>query len=423
MGYNFILEVPSNINNKGDAAIVRGNLTALLHKFPTSKIIICYSKHHEHKHFFNKDQKTSNRLFDNIENRKVPLFFKMLVLIFKSFQYLIWIKFKRIPIDEQAKNIFNLYENSDIIIYTGGGYLGGPYWSLSSVLLPIYFAKKLKKKVCLTGVTIEPPKNFLLRILIKKILNKIDLITAREPFTIEVLNSLKIKSLKFLTADYAFLNENGSKENGYELLDKLKILNTNSIRIGISLKQFPKSEISTQNLEIYQRKITKAVELLLKKFDSIILFFPFDITPTQDDRIIANSIVKILDKPLQERVFLLNDNYSTEDIMSMISTMDVFIATRFHSIIFAVSMEIPTISLPYMQKNHGLMKMLKLDDWMLNFPNFTSEQLVEYVSKILENKEQVKSILKNRLITIRKDAYSNITAIEVLLKKNQIQSK
>jgi len=415
--YRFVIEVPALINNKGDAAIFQGNVFALTKHFPGSKIYVCYSKPIEHKDFFNNNLSVCNRLFDHIEQRNCPKFFKLIEFIFKIFQYLTWIKFKRIPIDKHAKSIFNLYQKSDIIIFTGGMYIGGSSLLNQKALIYIYLAKKLKKKVCLSGVTIRPPNKFFIKILMKKILKKVDLITARDPITIEVIDSLKIRTPKMLTADYAFLLENESIDLNHTLLDKLNIPKQHKVRIGISMKQFSKIEISDKKFENYKRKMVKGIETLIKKLDAIIFLFPMDTSILSDDRKIANSVKKMVEKTIRERIFVINEDCSIEELKSMIGTMDVFIATRFHAIIFAISMGVPTISLSSVQKNLGLMKLLGLHEWILDFENFLPEQLVEMIEKIIENREIISETIKNQIPTLKEKAWSNVTMLENLLKK------
>jgi len=415
--YKFVIEVPALVNNKGDAAIFQKNVFALTKHFPGSKIYVCYSKPIEHKDFFKNNISVYNRLFDHIEQRNCPMFFKLIELIFKTLQYLTWIKFKGIPIDKNAKSIFDLYQKSDIIIFTGGSYIGGSSLLNQKALIYIYLAKKLKKKVCLSGVTISPTNKFFIKILMKKILKKVDLITAREPITIEVLESLKIRTPKVLTADYAFLLENESIDLDNTLLDKLNIPKQNKVRIGISMKQFSKFEISDRKFENYKRKMVKGIEILIKKFDAIIFLFPMDTSILSDDRKIANSVKKMVEKTIRERIFVINEDCSIEELKSMIGTMDVFIATRFHAIIFAISMVVPTISLTYAQKHLGLMKMLGLNEWLLDFENFLPEQLVELTEKIIENREIICEKIKNQIPILEEKAWSNVILLENLLKK------
>jgi len=412
--YTFTIDAPGNIENKGDAAILSGNIFAINKEFPGSKIIILNRNAEELRDLLPKNIDVHYRMFDDVMMKKIPSFLKLLEIIAKSFMYLLWMRSNKIPIDERARIIFNIYKKSDFIIYTGGGYLGGPYRSIN-ILIPIYLAKKLGKNVCLTGITIEKPKNKIIKSLIKFVLNKVEFITLREPLSFDVIESLKIKTPKYLTADYALLLGNESKDLGANMLDKEGITNNKKIKIGISMKEIPKSEISNIEFELYKKKLATAVEMILNKLDAIIVFFPIDVSSLQDDRKTANSVMKIVEKRFHKRIFTLNGDYQIEQIKAMIGSMDVFIATRFHSTVFAVSMGVPTISLPYMQKNLGFMKMLSLEKWILPFKTFSPTQLADLTVEIFKQGDKVKKIMEKNITKLKDSAVANVKYVKKFL--------
>jgi len=410
------------ICNKGDAAIAKCHLEGIIRLFPQSKISILSGRPNDEKEFFSKYAADVHGYLFSTYGRKLPKFLLSVEFIFKTVMYLIWIKFKQFPIDNNGKTILSLYKKSDVIIYSGGGYLGGPYRSIADVLIPIFIARKLGKKIYLSGVTIESPRRFFLKTLMRFALNRVDLITTRDPLSLNVLKSLRIKTPSYLTSDYAFLLESEPIDLGYHLLRVAGIPKNDKVRIGISLKDWNselkasfKSEVPSRKIVPYRNAVIEAINIILTKLDAIIVIFPFEVSPKYDDLAIARSTKNSISKSLADRVFILTEDYQPEQMKAMIGTMDIFIGTRFHSIVFALSMYVPTISIGYMQKNRGLMEMMGLKDWLLDFSTLTTDKLVDMTLKLLKERNEVITVIKSKLPNFQKDAMQNIRFIDELL--------
>ena len=414
--------------SKGDFVIARGMLDAITHYYPTAKIsILCRNTRADEK-FFSKYGDVYGELFVTY-GRNLPRPLLAIEFIFKTLLYLIWIQFKHIPIDKHAKTIFSLYEKSDLIVYCGGGSPGG--YGLANLIMhavvPVYIAKKLDKKIYMSGLTIEPPKRFFSKMLTRFVLNWVDLITTRERLSIDVLKSLKIKTPAYVTSDYALLLVDKPSSLGYDLLSREAVPKNNKIRIGVNLMNWKPNFTYTLMYDtpykrniLYRKSVLEALEKLLEKIDAIIVLFPLSLHPKSNDLELAKSIMNHFKKPLFDRIFILNENYSPEQLKAMIGTMDIFIGTRFHSVIFAISMLVPTISISFLQKTRGFMEMIGMKEWSLDFSTFTADKLVNAALKLLNERDKVISDIKNQLPKLQKDSIHNILLIDWLLdKKNR----
>ena len=418
--FNFLIQFPNFVTNNGDHAIIKSMCKSIYNKFPDSKITVLFNHPKQDALLNSKTKKVYGNLF-KIEGRKSHSIFLALEYIFKTIQYLIWIKWKFIPIDVNAKTILNLYKKADLIIFAGGGYLGGRYRNLQHVLIPMYIAKSLGKKIYLSGVTIEPTNKFLVKAILSFVLNRIDLITTRESDSLSVLNSLKIKTKSYLTADYALLLGQNTIDEGWNLLNDNRVQKTDKIKIGLSVKDWVQGftvPTISKSPRISNDIMVDVIEEILEKFDSIIILFPFAKTPTYDDLLIGKSLLNKVKKIFRDRIFLITNDYQPEQLKSMIGNMDIFIGSRFHSVIFATSMHVPTISISDMQKNQGFMKMLSLENWHLNFSSLTVEELVKTTQKLLNEKKFVKKIIEDNLPKLQDDARKNVDYIEELFTKN-----
>ena len=66
-----------------------------------------------------------------------------------------------------------------------------------------------------------------------------------------------------------------------------------------------------------------------------------------------------------KRAFLIDEQVSPAMLKAMYGLMDIFVATRMHSAIFATSMGVPTLLIEYLDKTRGLGEMLELEDWIV----------------------------------------------------------
>ncbi len=423
MTINFLVTKVLPADCKGDLAIAESMLEAITKLYPEAKISILCRNASKDKKIFSEYGNVYRELF-SIEGRKICRFFLAVEFISKFLLYLVWIRFKNVPIDDHAKTIFSLYEKSDLIINCGGNSLGGGTFGLMlNSFITIFLAQKFKKKIYISGLTIEPPRRFF-KTLTRFILNRVDLITTREPLSLGVLETLKIKTRKCLTADYALLLGSESLDFGHELLRKVGVPKNNKIRIGINLAEWNFHFIDAANLQStpkriipYRDEMVNAIEIILTKLDAVIVFFPTNISPKTDDRILFKSIKNSIKKSLAGRIFILTEDYMPKQIKSMIGTMDIFIGTRFHSTLFAISMCVPTISISHMQKNRGFMEMIGLKEWFLDYFTLTADQLVDATMKLLKERDKVTNIIRGRLPELRNNAMQNVELINELLYK------
>jgi colanic acid/amylovoran biosynthesis protein len=76
-------------------------------------------------------------------------------------------------------------------------------------------------------------------------------------------------------------------------------------------------------------------------------------------------------------VIELGKDLTTEELMEKYGSMNVFIASRMHSAIFALNAGVPTIALAYQPKTTGTFKLLDLEAYAADITDFTEHWLYE----------------------------------------------
>jgi len=344
-------------------------------------------------------------------------------LMLKALSYLVRLKIDNFIINSASKVAFDLFRNADVVIIAGGGTFGGAkYRSLTGNLFPIYLAKKLGKKVMVYGPSVEPFTSKVVKIVTRYILNRADLITVREELTLDLLKSLRITAPLHLTADPAFLIGNESLRAGHSLLAEAGIpMATDRLMIGVTIRDwnFPREKNSSHKREMYLDALLQGIEKILAARDDVsIVIFNTSINASfgDDDRVIASQIKMKLSPNVRNRVNLLTGDYAPQETKAMIGNMEILVATRFHSAVFALSMGIPLIMVaPEPHKNHGIMKMMDLTDYTMDASSVTPETLFAAVNRLMAQRDQVAEHIKQRLSLIRELSLKNEDHLNGLL--------
>lgn len=418
----FLITDVNSSYNKGDAAIVLGILKIIRKLYPLAQITVMTPTPNEDAKYYSKYGAATHTQLYNYFGRNTTKFFYMFFFLFKMSYYLIWTKFKFLPIPRTNKITLKLYQQSNLIISCSGGRLGGKKISpIFNSLIPIYFAKKMGKKVFVCAQSIEPFKNKIVKKLTRLVLNTVNLITVREEFSYEVVKSLNMKTPCHLTADLAFLLDSDSLETGKLLLIKEGVPMNNKLKIGITVTEWriPDSNSELKNIQ-FIKTIIDILERLLKEKKPILIFFPQVIIPKkEDDRLLSNEIKNQIDSSLRENVFILRKNYSPHQLKAMMGNMDIFIGKRLHSCIFALAMHVPSIIIGYEKKAWGIMKMLGYQDFVVNVNSLNVQSVIETITKILNDKDQISKNLKEKIPIIQKYSMKNGDFVPQLLNEKE----
>ena len=142
-----------------------------------------------------------------------------------------------------------------------------------------------------------------------------------------------------------------------------------------------------------------------------LVFFALPKFRPQFERTKASAAVVSMEE--KNRVSLLEgDEVSPEDYLSLIGQFDYFIGIPMHSNIFSTSMNVPTINLYYEPKGKDYFEdMLRLREYLFDINRLIDgdiEGLLSLFKGLVDNDEEVKAKLKDRMPQIRRSAYENV---------------
>jgi polysaccharide pyruvyl transferase WcaK-like protein len=328
-------------------------------------------------------------------------------------------------------------------------------WETSKEFL---IAKSLGKPVICIAQSMGPFRSPLGRLLAKYVLNKVNAISVREETSYNHLIEAGVtKPSIYITADFAFLLEPVSTNVASEVLKEKFNSNCPVVGIAISkMKEFEKIRSITikifahlYSLALYLlpeiliesviHKILKkarvfkrveaqidfkwlieAINYLIEKYNAIVLLIPHIISSQDelfgDDRTAIRKIYDAIEGEKRKKVIPILEDYSSEELKSIIGTCDIFIGMKMHANIAALSQCIPTIAIAYSHKFHGIMKMLGQERFVLNATN--SEEVIRKMEELWVNRNEISMELKERLRDVREKALFNATLVFNLLKQS-----
>lgn len=303
------------------------------------------------------------------------------------------------------KAVIETIKSCDLFI-SGGGSLLQDVTSTRSLLYYISLmrmAKFFNKKVMVYANGVGPINGRMNRIWTRRILNKVDLITLRDEDSRIFLEELKVDNENiYVTADPVFTLNPTKPDKVINILKKESIPENKPL-VGVSLRNWRDSDNLVVNM-------AKAIDHIVEKQNVNVILIPMHYP---EDLEISN---KVLDKVNNNSTYVLSNKYSVEDIMGIIKKLEMIIAMRLHSLIYAASQGIPMVGIVYDPKIEGFLKSVDMD-YMCPAEGIEHQNLIEKIDIVWSNREKLKKNLAKLDEHMKKEALKNTYMAKELLEK------
>lgn len=284
---------------------------------------------------------------------------------------------------------------ADLLISGGGSLLQNVTSgkSLYYYLSVIFLAECLNVPVMLYAQGIGPIYGKWARRIMKYVGDKANVITVRDIGSIEELKSLNIsKPLIECTADPALSLEMKNKRLGEEILQKANV-DLGKKKIGVAVREW-------KNWKLYKEVLAEATDILRQDLDVEIVYIPMQ---SAEDVFAAREVAALS----KNGGVILEGSYNTEELLSLIGSMDLIISIRLHALIFAAVANVPMVGLSYDPKVGRFMKSMN-DAVAGHIEDMQAETLVNIVKSKWQNLENIKEENAKLLPELRRKAQKNI---------------
>ncbi len=308
-----------------------------------------------------------------------------------------------------AVDRFNIFEimksilNTDLFI-SGGGSLIQDVTSTRSIiyyLSLILISKIFNKKVMVYANGIGPIKKRFNRLLTKQILSKVDLITLRDYISKNTIDKIGVRNNNVIvTADPVYTLQPSDEDRVSNILDKEGISLEKPL-VGVSIRNW-------KNSDNIKDMITQLINYLLNNYSVNVVLIPMHYS---EDLGICREISNMV----EGSCYLIENQYSVEEMMGIISNLELIVAMRLHSLVYAATQAVPMIGLVYDPKVKGFMNSINQDS-MCDVDELEIVDLCTKFDKVWKKKDSIKEELKSTREKFRKKAQQNVDLAIDLLK-------
>jgi polysaccharide pyruvyl transferase CsaB len=232
--------------------------------------------------------------------------------------------------------IIQAMANTDLLLSGGGSLLQDVtssrslYYYLSILLLAKFFCKK----IMLFAQGIGPIRSSFARKITKYVCSKANLITVRDDGSLEELKSMGFRDKEVIvTSDAVFSLHPANKEQGRRILTGYG-LGEQPI-IGFALRKWP-------GQERFVKEFAKAAEALRDKYRAQIVFLPLQFPA--DKELSAMVVAEMQDS---RDTIILDNKFSTDEYMAIISNVSLLVGMRLHALVFAALANVPFMAVSY----------------------------------------------------------------------------
>lgn len=413
--YNILIIDLFSASNRGDAAIIEGEINSLKKFFPDAKYTLLTA--FPDASFLINNIKSYNHNLISFDIKNVRINLLVVYLAFLTLIRRLGIKKKIMP------RIFNktsikLFFEADLIISTGGGFLNDFYFPENLWrFLSLYIMKGFDKKVVIIAQSIGPLKKKITRIISKIVFNRIDLITVRDENSKKILESIGInKTPVHVTADAAF----NIPVNKISSLTKFRVEKIPKIESQMNISISIRDWVYYKNKQQYIHEISKTVEWLIEEYDANIYFLS---TCTgldgykNDDRTFSYKLVSNLEEKMCKNIKIFFGEYTPQELICLYAQMDLHIGMRMHSIILSLLSNTPTIAIEYEKKTKELMYQYGFKDFLFNIENIKFKNIRSKIIEVMKNKEKITERIRIKNKDMKEKSLHNAELIYKMIKE------
>jgi len=198
----------------------------------------------------------------------------------------------------------------------------------------------------------------------------------------------------------------------------------NRPHIAVSMRDFTAGEsfqthhytrsLDRPQIEAYIDSCVAVIESAVSNHRVGVLLTPMHTNAPDDDRRILSEVVQRLPSTIQPDVTLMTDQLGPRDMKAVLGSMQALVGVRFHSLVLAMSMNVPAMSLSYAHKNTAIMRQMGVQDLALDIAELEPAATVTMFDDLMARRSQVRATLERtnvEMVTRSASALDQLDAV------------
>jgi len=404
---NILLINVHSSDNAGDAALTRVTIQQIHQHFPNCNLTIAIDDIESHT----GEEKAVGSFYGFVKRddgmgesgwRLFNLFWLIPASLLPLISYKLFGRTALPTTSRYLQNLLQSYFKADLIVSKPGGFLysSGRGITLMISLYTLAYALLAGKPLYIFPQSIGPFKRNLECELVRWVLSNARVVMVREQISFRQLQECNLSHPRcWIIPDPAFAFQAAPVRDGEAWLRSVGIdPSTDKPLLGMTVINWEAQNTRYDRQREYEAACASAAQTFIERHGGKVILFPQVCGPSasQDDRIPARRIAARLQN-LHDSVLMVEERLPPDLLKSIYGLMDIFIGTRMHSNIFALSQKVPVIAIGYQHKTEGIIQMLKLDRWIIDIQHISVDILKEKLDALWKEKSEVRRQLERSL--------------------------
>lgn len=395
--------------NKGAAAMLESAIQTLGRELPGARFTLLS--------MYPNEDRLQNE-YENLEitpasPRQLGVTINLLALLYRMFLPLR-------PIIRRRSRAIGALTSSHVLLDQGGitftdGREKFLLYNVASILPAIFVRTPIVKCAQAVGPFASPIN----RLAARYLLPKVHSIVTRGAKTHEFASGLGLSNL-VAGADYAFsLELDGSEAQQAAANMDLEFFEGGSI-IGVSPSVVLQKKVDARGGN-YVRLIAEFIDHATSSGRKVVLL-PHSVRSGtskthNNDLPLCTEIFEQVSDP--EQVLFVDKELPSQVLRYLIGKCDIFVASRFHAMVSALAMAVPTLVVGWSHKYQEVLEMFDAEDWAIAHDDLSLGYLIKRFEQLSAEQATVAETLSQRLPEVKKKSYSQAELIATLV-RNQL---
>jgi colanic acid/amylovoran biosynthesis protein len=293
--------------------------------------------------------------------------------------------------------------SADLVISSAGNFLYSSGRFGLVLILALYtmlYGRLLGKPVYMMPQTVGPLRYRHEELLVRWTLARMQRVVVRDALSRQEL--LRIGAWQepqcLLVPDLAFAMQAAPSGVGRALLQQYGSGELPRPWLGVCLINWGAQNRSFTGQEGYEAGVADTIRHFVQTTGGSVFLLAQVRGPSvaEDDLVPARRVHQAV-APLHDRVVLVEQEPTPEQLKAIYGLMDIFMGSRLHATLFAVTEHVPTLVIQYQYKSRGVMQMLGLEQWVIEIERADSRNLIGLLMRLWSEREAVRQVLDTRL--------------------------